>query len=100
MSRYALWMSVLAVLVFGPGCKSSCRQLAEKLCACAGNTNELNSCNQAAANEQGRVGTTSADEVTCQALLPGCDCHTINTTAGKQACGLARQPPPGGVVGG
>lgn len=93
-------MSVLAVLVFGSACKGQCRQLAEKLCACAGNTAELNACNQAAANEQARVGTTTDDEAICAALLPNCDCHTINTTAGKQACGLARPPPPGGVVGG
>ncbi len=66
MSRFALWMSVLAVLVFGPACKGSCRQLAEKLCSCAGNTYELNACNQAAATEQGRVGTTSEDEAVCQ----------------------------------
>jgi len=100
MSRIALCVSVLAVLVFGPGCKGSCQQLGQKLCACAGNTSELNACNQAVSTEHARVGTTQEQEAVCQSLLAGCDCHTINTTEGKQACGIARPPPPGGVVGG
>ena len=100
MSRVALCVSVLCVLVFGPACKGNCRQLAEKICSCSANTADLNACNQAAGTEQARVGTTPQDEAVCHDLLPGCDCHTINTTDGKQACGLARPPPPGGVIGG
>ncbi len=100
MFRYVLWSWVAAVLLFGSACKGQCQQLAEKLCSCAGNTVDLNNCKTAVANEKGIVTITNQDELTCAKLLPGCDCHTINTTEGKQACGLARPPPPGGVVGG
>ena len=100
MSRYFLWASVLCVLVLGPACKGNCRNLAEKLCLCAANTIDKNTCLTTAATEQGRVGTTDADEAVCASLYDGCDCHTINTPQGKVACGLARPPPDGGVVGG
>jgi hypothetical protein len=99
MSRYFLWASVLCVLVFGPACKGDCRKLAEKLCQCSANTSEKNLCIQNASTEQGRVGTTDADEAVCASLYNGCDCHTINTPAGKVACGLARPGPDGGVGG-
>jgi hypothetical protein len=100
MVRYlAMIMAVLAVLLFGAGCKGDCRKLAEKLCQCAANTNEKNLCITNAATEQGRVGTTPEDEQLCASLYDGCDCHTVNTAAGKQACGLARLPPDGGVGG-
>ena len=99
MSRYFLWASVLSVLVFGPACKGDCRKLAEKLCDCAANTTEKNQCLTNAATEQGRVGTTPADETVCAQLYDGCDCHTINTPAGKVACGLARPAPDGGIPG-
>ena len=100
MSRYFLWASVLCVLVLGPACKGSCRQLSEKLCLCASNTFDENICIQNAATEQGRVGTTPEDDAVCATLIDGCDCHTINTPEGKVACGIARPPPDGGVVGG
>jgi len=100
MSRYFLWVSVLGVLLFGAACKGDCRKLAEKLCTCATNTTDRNLCLQRAATEQGRVGTTPADEQVCAGLYDGCDCHTVNTPQGKVACGIARPPPDGGVVGG
>lgn len=100
MSRHFLWASVLCVLVLGAACKGDCRKLAEKLCQCSANTAEKNSCIQVAATEQGRIGTTASDEALCASLYAGCDCHTVNTPEGKVACGLARPPPDGGVVGG
>jgi hypothetical protein len=100
MSRYFLWASVLGVLLFGAACKGDCRKLSEKLCNCAANTADKNTCIQTAATEQGRVGTTPQDEQVCAALYDGCDCHTVNTPQGKVACGIARPPPDGGVVGG
>jgi len=36
----------------------------------------------------------------CASLYDGCDCHTVNTPQGRVACGIARPPPDGGVVGG
>lgn len=96
MSRY-LWC-LLALGLF-TGCKGDCRKLAEKLCDCAANTTEKSNCIQTAATEEGRVGTTPTDEAVCAKLYAGCDCHTVNTAAGKQACGLARLPPDGGAGG-
>ena len=100
MSRYFLWASVLCVLVLGSACKGDCRKLAEKLCQCAANTNDRNFCIQNASTEQGRVGTTPEQEAVCASLYDGCDCHTVNTPEGKVACGIARPPPDGGIVGG
>ena len=101
MVRYlAMIVSMVAVLLFGAGCKGDCRKLAEKLCDCAANTTEKNQCLTNAATEQGRVGTTPADETLCAQLYDGCDCHTVNTAQGKQACGLARLPPDAGAGGG
>ncbi|MFL5321509.1 MAG: hypothetical protein ACJ790_17740 [Myxococcaceae bacterium] len=71
-------------------CKGSCRKLSEKLCDCARNTVERDSCLRRASNEESRVPVTPEDEATCADLLPKCDCNLINTPKGKQDCGLAR----------
>jgi hypothetical protein len=76
------------------GCKSSCRQLSERLCECALNTNEKTACVSRAGNAEGVNPPSAADEAYCKALLaPGqCDCRLISTPEGKIRCGLARNP--------
>jgi hypothetical protein len=78
-------LSSLALL----SCKGQCRQLSEKLCQCQATTFAKEQCMQRAAAEESRVHPTAAQEATCQSLLANCDCHQIDTPAGKRACGLA-----------
>jgi hypothetical protein len=89
--RRLLLLPLLAAVLLS-GCKGNCRQLSEKLCDCAANQNEKNACLQRVANRASNISPTSEDNQLCGQLLPGCDCHTVNTVSGKYNCGLARQP--------
>jgi len=91
-----------------PGCRSAgghrgCPPLPVHdfaICAVAASVQApLNACLTNAATEQDRIATTPLDETICAQLYDGCDCHTVNTAARKQACGLARLPPDAGVGG-
>jgi hypothetical protein len=88
---YLLLSLLLSAFLFA-GCKGNCRKLAERLCDCAANSTLKDVCLQRAANEDSRIGATSADEARCSTLLQTCDCHITNTVQGKVNCGLARQP--------
>ena len=89
----ALAVSALALA----GCKGKCRQLTEKLCECAVNTVDKQNCLTAASSREAAAAPTAADDARCEALLAGCDCHAIDTTKGKVACGLAKPLPDGGT---
>ena len=80
----------LALALLSSGCKGQCRQLSERLCECTADSTARDTCMRQAANNEGRVAPTADDEARCAALLPGCDCHLVNTAQGKVACGLAR----------
>ena len=97
MARSAPLMRFVLLLVVGlglAGCKGQCRQLSERLCECALNTNERSTCVSRAANAEGANPPSFADEDFCRAKLqPGqCDCRLIDTPEGKVRCGLARDP--------
>jgi hypothetical protein len=102
------WWTVLACLLacaLAAGCKGPCRNLAESLCACARSSADKDACNQNVANEDSRLSPSASDNAFCTTLLTrppdsgvGCDCHLINTTQGKIACGLARSSGDAGVV--
>jgi hypothetical protein len=82
---------VLGLVVAGlAGCKTNCRQLSEKLCDCALNTTDKNTCLQRASQNEGANPPSPTDEQNCAALLPICDCHLVDTAQGKANCGLAR----------
>lgn len=72
------------------GCKGNCRQLSEKLCDCEINSAAKDACLQRVSSEDSRIGPTADQDATCSKFLDTCDCHLIDTTAGKEACGLAR----------
>lgn len=86
--RFLLPLLLLAALA--TGCKGSCRKLAEKLCDCAVTSVERDACMRTAQQEDSRVSPSTQDNLLCQQLYAGCDCHTITTAQGKVACGLAR----------
>jgi hypothetical protein len=74
------------------GCKTKCRQLSEKLCDCAINTNDKDNCLRRASNSEAISPPTEIDEAYCGGLLDTCDCRLIDTAQGKVNCGLARPP--------
>jgi len=85
-----------AFVLLSAGCKTSCRQLSEKLCDCTLSATERTSCLQVAANkETSSIVITAEDEANCEALLDQCDCRLIDTPAGKQRCGFAVSPDAG-----
>jgi hypothetical protein len=86
--RTALLVALVASL-FCSGCKSACRQLSEKLCDCIITTIDRDACLTAAANQEGQYPPNEQQNEVCRDLLPGCDCHTVNTPQGMVACGLA-----------
>ena len=88
--RPLLILGVLFTAVALSGCKGNCQQLSEKLCDCAQSSGEKQSCLTRVSSAQGTIGTSATDEALCGRLMNRCDCHIINTPAGKQACGLAR----------
>ncbi len=88
---YLLFSFFLSASFFA-GCKGNCRKLSERLCDCAASNSLKDVCLQRAAQEDGRIPGTAADEARCSALLNTCDCHTTNTVQGKVNCGLARPP--------
>ncbi len=81
---------VLALALAFIGCKSNCRQLSEKLCECAANTNDKTLCLQNVSSREQGNPPTSQDEAICQPLIASCDCRLIDTPQGKANCGLAR----------
>lgn len=72
------------------GCKSHCRQLAEKLCDCSVSTVDREACLQDVQTREGNATVEATDDQKCADLLEQCDCHTVETAEGKIACGLAR----------
>ncbi len=102
MARSAPLMRLLLLLTVClglAGCKSQCRLLSERLCECSLNSTERSNCVANAGTKEASNASTSDDENRCRAMLQGpnaCDCHLIETAAGKIRCGLARDP--GGVV--
>ncbi|MGQ0505608.1 MAG: hypothetical protein ACT4TC_09835 [Myxococcaceae bacterium] len=91
--RPAALLTLLVLAFTAAGCKSKCRQLSEKLCDCATNSIEKESCLRSASNDEGRVSVSDEANAQCAQLLPGCDCRAVNTPEGKVACGLAYPKP-------
>src|SRR5262244_3172528 len=89
--RQCIVFVVLSSGILLAGCKGNCRKLSEKLCDCSANNTAKDQCLQRAAQEDGRVGPTPADDALCGQLLQVCDCHIIDTVQGKVNCGLARK---------
>ena len=89
-----LSLAPLLALFLLSGCKDNCRNLAEQLCQCAANTTDRNTCLQGVSQRASNTSVSSDQNTYCGQLIPLCDCHTVNTVAGKYACGLARLPIP------
>jgi hypothetical protein len=110
MRRSVAFVLLSSALLALTGCKSSCRELSERLCDCAEPVNRT-ACIQAVAEEQARVEETEEQLAACEARLTTCVapsdgqntdpnnpdpeaenrrfCAFIRTDEGKRACGLA-----------
>jgi hypothetical protein len=97
MKAVSLFVMLAALALCG--CKTSCRQLSEKLCDCAGNSTDRNNCLALASSKEGANPPNDTDNAYCATLLPQCDCRLIDTTPGKVRCGLA-YPLDAGSIGG
>ncbi len=78
----------------------SCQELGNRLCQCAGTGSARDACKAEVKNQISAAGLKDANYAACQAALTTCNapagasfCEWINTTDGKQACGLAYTPP-------
>ncbi|WP_257455102.1 hypothetical protein [Archangium lipolyticum] len=112
MRRSATLLLISSALLALAGCKSSCRELSERLCDCVEPVNRT-ICLQAVADEQTRVEETEEQLAACEEKLTTCVapppdeqdtdpnnqdeeaqnrrfCAFIRTDKGKQDCGLAR----------
>jgi hypothetical protein len=93
-------IALLSLALLGlSGCKGACRELSEKICDCSTTTSlEREVCVRRAINDEAIVEPTSEEETFCESKLDSCDCSQdkknvdLNTSEGKQACGLAYGP--------
>ena len=87
-----LLLSALVLPIAAAGCTDPCLALAQKLCDCQ--TTELGKQNcrtqMLTAYQSARASDLSKSGPECAALVDKCDCHKLDTEAGKKACGLAR----------
>lgn len=98
MRPLLLALALLSSPALLAGCKSSCRQLAEKLCDCSPNTEIKELCLQQAQRRESNLpeALTPEQEETCAALYEKCHCEQLedpdNKTRAdaKKNCGLAR----------
>jgi hypothetical protein len=95
MSRFVSFAVLSFALLGLTGCKGACRELSERVCDCASITTlEKQVCAQRAANDENLVEPSSEQEAVCEQKLDTCICGQVDieTTEGKEACGLARDP--------
>lgn len=95
-------LALTAALALAAGCGSPCQDLANRICQCRAAGILQDNCKTAVKNQlaSGVQSPGPADEQYCQAKLATCHeqpnaalCDWINTTQGKEACGLAYAPP-------
>ena len=97
MRRFALTLALLLSPALFAGCKSSCRQLAEKLCECRPSTASKEACLRDVSARESRYSANDEQQATCQALFADCDCHDLESSdsavraEAKKKCGLARE---------
>jgi hypothetical protein len=85
----SLLLALLVALPVLASCSTSCEELAEKICGCESSTTARDACERRASDLQDARGTSDAEQERCEGFLDTCDCHALNTAAGKRACGLA-----------
>lgn len=95
--RAALRLLALACAAsLGAACTSPCMQVQQVLCQCQGSTqNERNACEDAASAQEKLAPPDDTQLAACETILPECEaqvalgCDTLDTPAGRTACGIA-----------
>jgi hypothetical protein len=95
----ALFVALSSPLLL-TGCGNSCQDLGNRICQCTGGGTARDTCQRQIENQLSDAGVSSGDKAFCAARLSACEapagarfCEWIETQAGKEACGLAYQPP-------
>ncbi|AKU92427.1 hypothetical protein [Vulgatibacter incomptus] len=88
-TRLLLAAAISTLLVVGAGCATPCEELAAKICSCQPTTATRDACERRANQQKASNPPGNAGEKRCEALLETCDCHALDTAAGKRACGEA-----------
>jgi len=99
------WLLFLSFVLFSTACTEPCLQLAYNVCQCQSTSYLVSVCKTNAQSAESRAQPNSASQELCQQLLVGCNpngpsdpiCAELTTDTGKEACGLARVPPDGGI---
>jgi len=89
MKRALLLAAALLCPTVLMACSTPCEELAEKICACEGSTSARDACERRASQQSDANQPSQAEQDRCERLLDTCDCNTLDTAAGKRACGLA-----------
>jgi hypothetical protein len=95
-------LPALLVLVAGlssVGCGSTCQDLGDRLCQCAGAGTARTNCQTEVTNQLKASTVTGTETAACAAALAACNppsgttfCEWVNTASAKVACGLAYPP--------
>jgi hypothetical protein len=96
MRRFVALSLLSSALLSFAGCKSPCRELAERFCDCTELFARENCLRQVAADES-RLDITAEQQEFCAEKLETCKidsndrttCDILRTDEGKRACGLA-----------
>ena len=89
--RPLILIGCVLTLSLAAGCGDACLSLAEQVCGCQPDPVSVDNCNQRAKDAKGIFGVNSNDEAFCQKQLDSnaCVCTNLDTTQGRQACGIA-----------
>jgi hypothetical protein len=73
------------------GCGNACLKLADQICGCQPDDTSKANCQQRARQQGDFFPVRGDDEQLCQQKLDegACDCQSLITPEGRQACGLA-----------
>ena len=89
MPRALLLALALAVPLLISACSTQCEELAVEICACEPTRSARDACERRAQQQSDADEPSERDQNRCERLLDTCDCNTLDTAAGKRACGLA-----------
>lgn len=70
-------------------CSTPCEELAAEICSCEDSRSARDACERRAQQQADANEPSNAEQNRCERLLDTCDCFTLDTAAGKRACGLA-----------
>ena len=89
MKRAIFLAAALCSPLLLAGCSTPCEELAAEICACEPSRSARDACERRAGQQADASEPSDAEQNRCERLIDTCDCHVLDTAAGKRACGLA-----------